>query len=339
MDLNLLFDSIDEDIVESLNDVNSVGKSITINSYNVPDVEDFDIAIIGVTDVRGTKYKGDLEKAPFFIRSKLYDLKKGIGSYHIIDLGNLRKGINYEDTSARLSEVSHYLISKNILPLIIGGTHDLMLSQYQAYESFEKLISCLNVDAIINLNDSTVTALNERFLYDIFTKNPNYLFNYIHLADQGYLNDQNTLDTLDTLFFDHIRLGAVKDNLHEMEPFIREADMLSFDIGAIQKQYCPGNPISQVFGLSGEEACQLTWYSGLNAKMSSVGIYEYYPQYDDESFKTASVIATMLWYFIEGFYNRKNEKGFGSSDYLKYEVSLDKEPQSIIFYKSKMPEK
>ena len=339
MDLNLLFDSIDEDIVESLNDVNSVGKSITINSYNVPDVEDFDIAIIGVTDVRGTKYKGDLEKAPFFIRSKLYDLKKGIGSYHIIDLGNLRKGINYEDTSARLSEVSHYLISKNILPLIIGGTHDLMLSQYQAYESFEKLISCLNVDAIINLNDSTVTALNERFLYDIFTKNPNYLFNYIHLADQGYLNDQNTLDTLDTLFFDHIRLGVVKDNLHEMEPFIREADMLSFDIGAIQKQYCPGNPISQVFGLSGEEACQLTWYSGLNAKMSSVGIYEYYPQYDDESFKTASVIATMLWYFIEGFYNRKNEKGFGSSDYLKYEISLDKEPQSIIFYKSKMTEK
>mgnify|MGYP001239594801 CR=1 FL=1 len=79
MDLNLLFDSIDEDIVESLNDVNSVGKSITINSYNVPDVEDFDIAIIGVTDVRGTKYKGDLEKAPFFIRSKLYDLKKDLG--------------------------------------------------------------------------------------------------------------------------------------------------------------------------------------------------------------------------------------------------------------------
>ena len=66
MDLNLLFDSVEEDIVDSLVDINSVGKSITINSYSVPEIDGFDIAIIGVTDVRGSKYKGDSEKASFF---------------------------------------------------------------------------------------------------------------------------------------------------------------------------------------------------------------------------------------------------------------------------------
>lgn len=338
MDLNLFFNSVEEELFDKIDSPHSVAKSLTINSYNITDLEGYDIALIGLLENGGSSVNGQLEKAPYFIRQKLYNLKKGSDGYHILDLGNLRSGVDLEDTHKRLEEVSHYLISKDIVPIVFGGTQDFAIPQFKAYEPFERLISFLNVDAFIDLSEAQDLPLNERFLYEIFTQEPNYLFNYLHLAYQTYLNNQPTLETLETLFFDSIRLGEVKEKPMNVEPFIREADMMVWDINAIMKSYSPGNYRSQVFGLSGEEACQMTWYAGLNSKMTSLGIYEYYPEFDPD-LDTASVIGTMIWYFIEGFYNRKDEKGFGSDNYMKYEVSLDGEPSSIVFYKSKMTEK
>ncbi|MDZ7650641.1 MAG: arginase family protein [Cytophagales bacterium] len=53
--------------------------------------------------------------------------------------------------------------------------------------------------------------------------------------------------------------------------------LLSFDVTAIRSSDAPGNANAQPFGLTGEEACQLCWYAGMNEKLSSVGFYEYNP--------------------------------------------------------------
>jgi formiminoglutamase len=47
----------------------------------------------------------------------------------------------------------------------------------------------------------------------------------------------------------------------------------------------------------------------------------------------------MIWYFIEGFYHRKNERDFKSNDFIKYSVSMPVEPEVITFFKSKFTEK
>jgi formiminoglutamase len=127
--------------------------------------------------------------------------------------------------------------------------------------------------------------------------------------------------------------------MQEIEPAIRNADLLSFDVTAIRSADAPGNFLAQPFGLTGEEACQICWYAGLNEKLSSVGFYEYNPTYDDTHKKTASVVATMIWYFIEGYYHRKHEQNFKGNDFLKYSVSMPVEPEVITFYKSKMSER
>ena len=339
MELNLFFDSIEEELFENIESPHAVAKSLTINSYNVPEADRFDLALIGITDTRGSGTEGEVDRGSYFIRQKFYNLKRGSGSYRILDLGNLRNGSDLTDTQHRLEEVCSWLISQNILPVIFGGTHNFGLSQYKAYESFDKLVSIVNIDSYIDLSDSQELAANERFLFDLFTGEPNYLFNYVHLSHQSYLNDQPTIDTLETLFFDAVRLGVIKSDVKNIEPYIREADILMWDLAAVQRGYCPGNPRTQAFGLTGEEACQLSWYAGLNSKLSSFGLYEYYPQLDDDSFTTATVAATMLWYFIEGYYQRKEEQGFGSNNYLRYEVSLENNPSSIVFYKSKLSEK
>ena len=213
----------------------------------------------------------------------------------------------------------------------------LILLSTEGYEAMDKLVSVINIDPYFDLEDGD--SPNHGHINKIFTHEPNYLFNYSHIAQQSYLVDSKEYELMESLYFDSYRLGVVKENLKEMEPIIRNGDMMTIDVSAIKSSYCPGSANRLVYGLTGEEACQLSWYAGINDKLSSLGIYEYDPGYDSEDRQSAFVISTMIWYFIEGFYHRKNESVFRSNDYLVYEVATGLEPESIRFYKSKLSEK
>lgn len=225
------------------------------------------------------------------------------------------------------------------MPLLLGGSHDLDYGQYRGYEEMEKLISLLNIDAFLDLEDGKETPAASQHIHRILLHEPNYLLSYTHLAHQLYLIDPLSVSVLEKLYFEAFRIGQMRNNLAEMEPAIRNADLLSFDVTAIRSSDAPGNANAQPFGLTGEEACQLCWYAGMNEKLSSAGFYEYNPDRDDPNKKTAAVVATMIWYFIEGFYHRKNEHNFKSNDFLKYVVSMPVEPETLAFYKSKVTEK
>lgn len=339
MDLTILFSPIDESIYQKTYAPNSIFKSIRVFGDKMPDYKGSHIAIFGVKEERGTQTNTGCAKGPDEIRKKLYNLKKGTGAYRIVDLGNLNPGIDLDETYVRISEVCRILLENNVLPLVLGGTHDLDYGQYRGYEEMEKLISLLNIDAFLDLDDNRDADKANQHIHKILLHEPNYLLSYTHLAHQLYLIDPSSAAILEKLYFEAFRIGQMRTNLAEMEPAIRNADLMSFDITAIRSSDAPGNANAQPFGLTGEEACQLCWYAGMNEKLSSAGFYEYNPDFDDATKKTASVIATMIWYFIEGFYHRKHDTNFKSNDFLKYVVSMAAEPETITFYKSKVTEK
>lgn len=339
MDLKIFFTGLDEHLYAGIEELNTFFHAIHLNAIKIPDYKDADIALIGIQEYRGNKSNENAFAAADEIRKKLYRLKKGTGAYKIIDLGNLRSGVELEDTYLRIKEVCSILIENNTLPILIGGSHDIDYGQYLSYEDMNKLVSILNIDATLDLEEDPQLDKSKRHINSILMHEPNYLFNYIHLGYQSYLIDPVATALLENLYFEAHRLGYLRHHINEMEPLIRNADMLSFDITAIKSSDAPGNENAQAFGLTGEEACQLCWYAGLNDKLSSAGFYEYNPERDDEHKKTAAVVATMIWYFIEGFYHRKNEKDFKSNDYLKYVVSMPSEPENLVFYKSKLSEK
>jgi len=339
MDLTILFSPLDEALYTADYASNSFFKSISAYTEKMPAFEDAHLAIFGVKDERGTNANVGAAMGPDEIRKKLFSLKKGTGAYRIVDLGNLNVGVDLDETYLRISEVCRMLLERNVMPVILGATQDLDFGQYRGYEDMQKLISFLNVDAFIDLEDSAHAAPSRQHVHKILLHEPNYLFSYTHLAHQTYLVDAFSTAVLEKLNFEAHRLGQMRTNLTEMEPAIRHADMISFDITAIKSSDAPGNVQAQPFGLTGEEACQLCWYAGLNEKLSSAGFYEYNPAFDDVHKKTASVVATMIWYFIEGFYHRKHESNFKSNDFLKYVVAMPVEPETIAFYKSKFTEK
>jgi len=338
MDLTIFFSPIDESVYENISAQASFFKNIKVFTEKMPDYKDAHIAILGVREARGAQHPG-VSMGPDEIRRKLYNLKRGTGAMKIVDLGNLNAGHDLEESYVRLSEVCRMLLESNVLPVILGGSHDLDYGQYVAYETMDKLVSFLNVDAFLDLDEKKDSPANTSHIHKILLHEPNFLFSYAHLAYQSYLIDPLCVSILEKLYFEAFRVGQIRNNLQEIEPVVRNADALSFDVTAIRSADAPGNALAQPFGLTGEEACQICWYAGLNEKLSTVGFYEYNPTYDDTHKKTASVVATMIWYFVEGYYNRKNDQNFTSNDFLKYVVSMPSEPETLTFYKSKFSDK
>jgi hypothetical protein len=137
------------------------------------------------------------------------------------------------------------------------------------------------------------------------------------------------------LYFDCYRLGFFKHNMEEVEPIVRNADILSFDISAIRMSDAPGTGKASPNGFYGEEACQIMRYAGLSDKLSSIGLYEFNPSLDRNG-QTAHLIAQMIFCFIDGYVNRKADFPIApKKDFAKYHVLVDDEEKyQIIFYKS-----
>ena len=166
-----------------------------------------------------------------------------------------------------------------------------------------------------------------------------FLFNYTNIGYQTYFVDQNAISLMRKLFFDTVRLGLAQSAMEDVEPLIRNADMVTLDISSVRMSDAPGNLNASPNGFYGEEACQMARYAGFSDKLSSIGFFETNPTYD-RCGQTAHLTAHMIWYFIDGFASRTNEfPGKIIDDFFKYHVSVKENEQPIIFYKSKKSER
>lgn len=333
MNIQSFFEPVPDFLLDKKHKENSFFQQIHVHGENFPDLKGIQIALVGIKEKRGAKKSESIERGSAEIREKLYELKKGLVPYRVADLGDMMSGETLNDTYQNLRQVGDFLMKHQILPIYFGASHDLDYGQYLSYQKMKKLISMVTVDSKVDMEETG--AEDDRHTQEIVLHQPNFLFSYTHLAYQSFLVDPTLINVMEKLYFDHVRLGQLRERFNEIEPLIRDADMLSFDLSAIQSSDAPGAVDAQPFGLSGEDACQICWFAGMNEKLSSIGIYGYDPYFDDPNNKTAKIAAVMIWYFIEGFYSRKDSLSFKSADYIKYTVSMDAKPSTLVFYKSK----
>ena len=310
-----------------------------ISSYtsesDFPDLDNIDIAIVGVCEDRRAYTNIGCALAPNKVRDYLYSLYPGSFRPRIADLGNIEAGHDVEDTYYALKSTVDYLIRKNIVPIIIGGSQDLTYAQFLGYEKLEQTINVVTVDAGFDLGNHEEETTSTAYLGKIILHQPNFLFNYSNIGYQTYLVDHTSLEMMNKLYFDTYRLGQVRDAIEEAEPIIRHADMLSFDISSIKHSDAPAHSMAQPNGFYSEEACQMMRYAGMNDKLTSVGLYEINPEYDTQG-KTSNLAAQMIWCFMDGFYSRKQDfPSRTNPDYVKFHVVLQEEKYEINFFKSK----
>lgn len=321
----------------------TLGKQVVFYQGSDLDLFEFQLAILGVEEERGHLRNAGCGEGPNAIRKALYPLfaPSENGTLRIIDLGNIRAGETAKDTYAAVAEVVRTLIMHKVLPIVLGGSHDLTFGQFKAYEAFDVPVNLTVVDECINLDepgDDTLTAQN--FLAPILVGKPNYLFNLSHIGHQTYLNHPARIATLESLNFDCLRLGQIRQLLQDTEPLLRDTDVLSIDVSAVRMADAPGYYHAGPNGFAGEEMCQIARYAGLSDKVSSIGIYEYNPHYDNGS-QTAQLIAQMIWCVMDGYLYRKPETPGEKNhdDYLKFIVKMETLDHELIFWKSKISER
>jgi formiminoglutamase len=300
-----------------------------------PDLENVDIALIGVPEDRHSLNNFGCSDAPDWVRKFLYRLFQGPYNVRLADLGNILSGHRMEDTYFALRDVISTLLELNIVPIILGGSQDLTFANYLAYESLGKIINIVSVDNQFDIGKDPKILNSQSFLSRIILHQPNFLFNYTNIGYQTFFIDNDAIDLMKKLYFDVYRLGLVQADIEEVEPMVRNADLLSMDISAIRQSDAPGNGNATPNGLYGEEVCRIMRYAGMSDKLSSLGIYEINPKFDNNG-QTAHLAAQMIWYFIDGYYNRKKDFPVNDKDeYIKFHVALNKPEDHILFYKSK----
>lgn len=327
---------IKKSIIESLaSRVNARSLFYSTEFYDGKIIENktFDLFILGVNEDRfRPEYEG-CKEAPDTIRAELYSLIKPRKDLSILDLGNIEAGAAISDTHFALTQVLSPLLKQKSIVVLIGGSQDLIAAQYAAFQGVGPNLQVVVVDAKAEMQMYEDKNANN-YLPNIISHEPDYLFNLTQAAYQGYYVEPETYDAFERMNFDMLRLGSLRGNIQEIEPYLREAQMLAFSIKAIRGSDAMGQIKPSPNGLTGEEACQITRYAGMGTDLRCIGFFDYNPKIDNNG-ASALLLAQMIWYFIDGYTARKLDyPAAESKDYLIYRIPISSINEDLTFYKS-----
>ncbi|MFD0932674.1 formimidoylglutamase [Psychroflexus salinarum] len=327
---------VNVELQETIQSFSNQTLSNFVSFYNGEEEESFDntqLAIICVKDSRNSVYD---DKSEFYydeVRSQLYNMYVGNWELNILDLGDISKGDEVSDTAYVLKIILTQLYKKSIIPIILGGSQDFTFYQYRAYDGVKYMVNLTSADHKFDLGNSELPMNGQSYIGKMIIDEPYNLFNYCNLGYQTFLSPQEEIDLMEKLFFEALRLGELKQDFIRAEPILRDTDLLSIDIYCVKSSEIADSSHKNINGFSTFDLCKLSRYAGMSDKLSSFGIYELQAMKKSESL--IHLISQMLWYFLEGFNLRLNEKvSESNSSFVKYNVPIQDE--ILVFIKSEV---
>ena len=324
---------VNEELLEGIRHLNKqcIGSQIRLHTSTsgIPDMEGVDVAIFGVVEnrraVKNTELNGFSK-----LRRQFYSLFPGNWKLNLADLGDIEAGATVEDTYFAVQSIVEGLIKQDIIPIILGGSQDLIYAQYRAYDKLDQMVNLVNIDRKFDLGDAEKMISSESYVGKIVVDKPYNLFNYSTVGYQTYFNSQDEIELMERLFFEAYRLGEVTSDISLMEPIFRSANLVGMDLGAIDSASMNSSIFNSPNGFNGREICALSRYAGISDKVSSFGVYEYQDHLGDLA---NMLVSQIIWYFIEGVNYRTNENTISAKkEFIKYQVPIDDEV--LVFFKS-----
>jgi hypothetical protein len=327
---------VDESIVNStiVLPKQVLGKNISIHSKinGFPDLDDVRIAILGLNELRNSFFNINKYDISEFIK-EFYQLYPGNWKYKISDLGDIPNGDSVEDTYFVLKEVCQFLRQINIIPVLIGGSHDLTFPIYKSFENSNQWVNITSIDNMFDFSQNEKLISGRSYMSSIIMEKPSNLNSFSNLGYQSYLISQEELDLMDRLFFESVRLGEILDDNKIAEPYLRDSDIVTFDLKSLS-QISSDNSINYYpNGFDSRTVCALSRYAGISDRVSVIGFFEL-----PNSIIFHKLLAQIIWYFIEGFNYRFNEfPVLTGENFKKFIVTLS--DRELIFHKSNKSER
>ncbi len=264
------------------------------------------------------------------VRKYLYGHRWDFGEIALVDLGDIRKQTP-EFVIPLLRELHHAAI----LPIIIGADDRLLPAQYLAFGALNRQVSLFCVDQEIRLSPRVPDGKQSSVLDAALYRNRTPVYHLAHAGSQRHLSDP----VLEGLFSDrHLEaypLGRARADLDDLEPSIRDADLLTLDISALSWPEAPAQVGYNPSGFTVQEACQLCYYAGNSDRLSSIGVYGMTlgQRGEDAEQLTAATYAQLIWYFIHGYSRRKDDFPVSLTGMAEYVVAT-KHAEQLTFWRS-----
>lgn len=259
---------------------------------------------------------------PAEIRKGFYRLTSGcrhpVNATTLLDLGDLIPQKDLKISHERLADIVAFWIKKGVLPIVLGGSHDLSFGSVSGLiqaTPTHKNIGLINIDSHLDLRSPDRGINSGTAFYRLLEGWPERLsgtnlieyavqeqcnssFNYQYALERGvrvyFLDELRTELDGPTGFFPQVLRLAGKDTA---------ALALSIDIDVCQRAYAPGASAPQIDGLTPAEILQISFLAGKERKVKLLDICEVSPPLDIAS-KTITLAAQIIFCFLQGYASR-----------------------------------
>ena len=251
------------------------------------------------------------------IRRELYKTSFAFNNIYLADLGNVRN-----NSPEFILPILQEFLMQNINIIILGSNKQQFDSQLKAFEN-----NFLNIGFIEKAGDIIFDKDTQSLI-----KNSNSIHKAKLLGYQTHLLNNEKLT--DALYSHSMRLGQYRNNYREIEPVLRDVDLLMFNMDSIRYSEVPGIKNTSPSGLTSEEACQILKYLGLNTKINIIDIIGYDQKFDFHN-QGAMMVSQLIWYYLDGIDQQISDDIFDTSSMSNYVVELNDYDFSLNFFQSK----
>ena len=288
------------------------------------------IALIGVQEFRSLN-SDEQEDTDFnFLRTSLYELKKGNWTLPMYDFGDVIASDHKVESGEVLQKVLEALLKDNFFVIIIGGSSSLGYYQYRAYDRLVKNLNYFSVDEKIRFGNPLLQANDNNYLSKIIDSEPLNLLDYTNIGYQTYFVGQEELDLIEQLNFEAIRLGQINLDIKEVEPYTREANAGLINLSSIEANcYESCNDLTPN-GFNSREICGIAKYIGISSVLSSIYISNYIERYKKVDHL---LVSQVIWYLLDGRNHRPEIKSFDDTQYFD-KIFVPSDVQVFVFYRN-----
>ena len=247
---------------------------------------------------RGSVVLIGLSKAVDAVRRHLYRMHTHDGQLLLYDLGNF-KGEPGPQWDGLIAE----LVNAEVLPVWIGLKKEHVTALLEAYA---RAVPGSIVPLFVDEHIASGHPYHTNYIDEVYRALRDRLGPVTVLGYQQHLSQLETHQVAVPILRG-MRLGQIRANPVDAEPYIRDAHVAAVMMTALRQADMPGRPGANPSGLSCEEMCQLMRYMGLNEKLRCMAIGNFAIGSDLDGQLTASCIAQQIWYFLQGVAAQQKE--------------------------------
>ena len=257
----------------------------------------------------------------------------------IIDLGNVLVDRGDNLAANKIEFVLKEIIKYNVFIIPFGKSPVYLNYCYNALKTIDDSATITYISNSASVGSADDNLSRQNHLAYLLGELDNKLFSLNILGYQLYQTNPQSIELLNNLYCQTMRLGSLRNDFKSVEPTVRDSDLLAINMSAVRQCDAPASLQPSPNGFYAEEACQLSRYGGISDRLVIGSIFGFDLEKDLNG-STSQLVAQLIWHFIDGYIARKNDNPLKNVNrFKKYIVDMGAPSRQLIFHYSEFSER